>query len=460
MANAASEGSGVRNTRTGTNARGTGGRWSGLSEWSDRNLAAATTISEPQRWSFGGQNATTGDTTQAGSYTSPEYSGAVYSGLTADQYKRQAADIGPSTGGYYLGQPNEAQDERIAEKAAKKLRAENRTGRKNAIAEPRWNPDVERMTWKDYNNLNPRQRAAIDFNTMLVRAVKRDMKLQEEYSPDETQRKTYDASLEKMFGGPNRGSEDYAPETVALLRQIDYQDNSADLDDFLSLKSAITEKDINALPTVKGVPQAVAYSGQSAARTEELGDKRLLAASTAEMEKELAQTQMMLTNMGQVAAKARNYDVSQKLGGVATTIPEIAGYQQPQYDPKTGQPKDMNTFFIDAFTALSKPTDDAKRASLLKLIDDRTTPEQSDAFWNYVDARSRYAMQYKQPLGKAKDSTTGKPIEYYTPEQLRNLLGLTGRGQPTPAGVAPPAPAQPAPASPGRPGGETNGPAY
>mgnify|MGYP000370241441 CR=1 FL=1 len=78
---------------------------------------------------------------------------------------------------------------------------------------------TEPMTWEDYNALTPLRRSAVDYNTSLTRAVRRDRQMQDEYSPGDQQREAYDKTVARLFG-EDGGSDWYAPETVALLQQI------------------------------------------------------------------------------------------------------------------------------------------------------------------------------------------------------------------------------------------------
>ncbi len=410
MANALEGGSGVRNPRTGTNTRSPG-RFASLSRWTPENQAAAAELTTAR---FGGLGATTQPRTYTrGSPVVPDYAGPVYSGLTSEQWKQQAAEYPNMMGGQYEGLPADEE-----EKKQEQLVRQNRTERKNALAERNWRPDTDRMTWKEYNALTPSQRAAVDFNTMLVRAVRKDKKMDNQYPEVSTDENlTYDKTLEKMFGSSDRGSKTYAPETLGLLKQIGYHDTSADLDDFLNLKAAITSKDLADLPTVAGVPQAVAYSGQAPERTEELGVKREIAASTLDMEKTLAKGNEMLASINQLAAQERWFTVS-KLGGTENQIREGLGFGEPKLDPETGAPADLNTFFQKGYNDLSDKAKDPKET--LGILKSTLSPSEMDAFLNYADARSNNAMRFGLPQGEIKGVT------YRKPEEFRDILKLRG----------------------------------
>jgi len=80
---------------------------------------------------------------------------------------------------------------------------------------------TKQLSWDEYNSLTPLQKAAIDYNTMLVKAVKTDNRNREQYvDTDSQQYKTYTEAFERMCPGQNVASAKYSPETMAVLRQI------------------------------------------------------------------------------------------------------------------------------------------------------------------------------------------------------------------------------------------------
>lgn len=119
-------------------------------------------------------------------------------------------------------------------------------------------PQIKKNTYvmspAKYESLKPLQRAAVDFNTDLVQAIRRDRKLQDTYEFTDDRQKEYDASLEKMFGaGNDQGL--VAPLTLEVLEGINFSDKAASLDDFLQLKAAITTKDLKGLtPKAQNAP--------------------------------------------------------------------------------------------------------------------------------------------------------------------------------------------------------------
>lgn len=109
--------------------------------------------------------------------------------------------------------------------------------------------EVKDLTRKEYLALNPRARAAVDFNTLLVDAVSADLADGKTLDDDKlSEQKKYQHNVNKMFG-KDYGSKVYAPRTMALLEEIDFKNRDkgtakADLDEFLNLDRGVHEKDL------------------------------------------------------------------------------------------------------------------------------------------------------------------------------------------------------------------------
>lgn len=101
------------------------------------------------------------------------------------------------------------------------------------------------LTWDAYDKLSTDQKAAVDFNTLLIEARQQDLS-KPTWVP-EAEREAYDKKVTKLFGA-GRGSAQMAPATVDLLSKLDMSLVGQDLDEYLSLEKAI---DINELPDFK-----------------------------------------------------------------------------------------------------------------------------------------------------------------------------------------------------------------
>lgn len=270
---------------------------------------------------------------------------------------------------------------------------------------------VRKMTPEQYDALDPRQQQAIDFNTRLVRAVRRDLRLQD--SPDynhatDKQRDKYDDTVEDIFA-EGRGSDTYAPETVALLKQIGFSDPQADLDDFLSLDAAIRPKDVKQMggpaPTLRDAMRPNPEDQVDSPAQDRLNLSRQLAAHTARLDATLAKGQAVLQTMNATSTQARNPAVVE-LGGKASTVRTTTGFGAGTTDD----------YYRKAFELLADQKADPKQV----LASINTDLGDLEGFSAYVSTRLANAEKYSIPLGGAPT------VKYRTPEQIRSELGLGG----------------------------------
>lgn len=264
--------------------------------------------------------------------------------------------------------------------------------------------EVVSMTAEEYNALDPQQRAAVDFNTMLVQAVRRDKRMNRKGfydSSTEEQRDTYEADVQAMFGD-GRGSDTYAPETLSVLKQIGYDDDRADFDDFLGLRAAITRKDLNYVGGSGAQSLAVSGSLSDVAR-DRITSTNDIAAATARMQEALVKGNALLNNIADTARRARAADLS-ILGGI---------YRQPETEAGFGQ-SEQDTDFQLVYQGLSDPKADISFEDVTAAWSGPTL----ENFLRYADERSRNAELYGLPLGEERD------VKYRSPEEFRKLLGL------------------------------------
>lgn len=176
----------------------------------------------------------------------PSYAGVVGGGRGAAAYAASRKTL-PATSSEDPGviDAQRAYDDQLRIRRADALNVDpTRTAEPVKIKE-----EVNKLSWDEYNNLTPLQRAAVDYNTMLVKAVKRDRRMQDQYDPNDEQMATYTNTVERMFGDKGGlSATTYAPETVALLNQLGYQgDKAGNLDDFVNLDAALQTKDLKRL---------------------------------------------------------------------------------------------------------------------------------------------------------------------------------------------------------------------
>jgi hypothetical protein len=276
-----------------------------------------------------------------------------------------------------------------------------------------------------YEHYTPTQQAAVDFNRMLVEAVHKDRKLQDKYdSQSDLQRTEYDDAISRMFG-EDRGSETFAPETVALLTQLGYSDPNADLDDFLSLKAGIGRKNIEAMaahqapapaaPGVETAPGLSVLDSMNPEKKDRFDLAKSLAHTTEQMEATIARSNKVLSSFSDTARVDRN-DLLDKFGGRKNKPEGGVGYEAPGQLDANGNATDLNTYFQQAFDMLANKKVDSEAV----LADARSvlSPGSLKQFMAYLDDRSSYAERYGMPLGQ------GNGAEYRSPGEFRKLLGL------------------------------------
>lgn len=296
-----------------------------------------------------------------------------------------------------------------------------RAERKQAMASGGKRGDVYQMSWEDYQALTAQQRAAVDFNTMLVRAVRKDLRQQETYDPSVPGRAQYDDAVTNMFGA-DHGSKTYAPQTMALLQQIGFNDTNADLDDFLKLRAAITDKDLKGVQ-LEAVPGLADQALQGASATAQERATYVDAVSEATMTKmrDLMQSSEVLlqTPIATAVADPNRNAAIELFGGKANNPKAMLGFGLAQRDPATGEAANMDAYFQDAFSVLAnKGTTEEARKQMFAAMDVGMSDEQWQQFMSYVDTRSRLARDTGRPLG------VDPKVQYRSPEEFRKLLGL------------------------------------
>lgn len=294
-----------------------------------------------------------------------------------------------------------------------------RTLRKDALGEKgEKHGKVKRMTYEQYAALDPMEKAAIDFNTMLVRAVRKDKHNQEEYDPTPAEVTTYDDTVERLFG-EDRGSKLYAPETLGVLDQIKFRDESADLDDFLKLKAAITKRDLKNIeaPSLDFISEGLQPAPTEPAPARADLTQMLASRTQLMLQESLDRGNQLLQTTQQTAAVNRNEAVT-LLGGFANTPAAAPGYGAAV--DEAGH-KTMDGYFQESLEALARD-ESARDASTDKILSDmRATlsrPGEFEKFLAYADSFSANAQRFDDSLGAVEG------VQYRTPEQFRELLGL------------------------------------
>ena len=294
----------------------------------------------------------------------------------------------------------------------------------------------ERLSWDEYLQLSDRERAAVDFNTMLVQAREKDLDNQAEYSPTSAQRATYDKAVERMFGKEG-ASASFAPETVALLNEIGFEQTDAkrfdDLDDFLGLKAAISERQLDKIGKLNPGDGVIA-EGTSSAMDQSLGGlvpvelptetnqqvATSLAAGTDQLRESITRGNMLLQNWRGTTATLRNESLGY-YGGLANEN-RFANFKLSDQANKLMEGDAR--YFDFAFDTLANPASDGTQ--VLSLIQkDLKEKGLLKEFMQYADSRAKYAEQAGAPLGAGNQ-------EYRSAEEFRSIL--SGGGEPSGAG--------------------------
>lgn len=275
---------------------------------------------------------------------------------------------------------------------------------------------IRELSDAEYNKLSDTERQLVDFNGLLTQAVESDKANQDRYEKVGGQaRATYDVAVEEQFG-KDRGSDIYAPETMALLQQLKIKpDDVSDLDDYLNLQIAGTADDLKYLG-LKTEAENPRDKMQLAELKPEIsgraGYQAELANRTSALAQTLAKGNQMLSDFATSSALARG-GTREKFGGVGPTEDLPLGFGSSELDD----------YFKQAFAELGTNPDAADET--IKLLQEGLKPKEFDAFWQYADQRSRAAQQYGQPLGIEADVIEPGDT-FISPKDFRKRLGLEG----------------------------------
>jgi hypothetical protein len=290
---------------------------------------------------------------------------------------------------------------------------------------------TDELSNAEYKQLTPLQKAAVDFNTQLVQAVRSDRRnqstisttLSDEESP---MSQAYKSALDATFPNEGEAPDTFAPQTVALLRQIGYSDQSGNLNDFLDLKAGVTAKDLERLNPDLELRKGTDYSDPLMQDRMDL--KSGLARSTSNIQATIDQGTKLLQKLGANPMVTARQTTVGELGGVPLA-PHGLGYG-------TGT---LDQYFQQAFDMLANTGSDPQQ--MFAILRNERSPAERKQFMDYAASRIANAVQSSVPLGETEGTVYRDPLE------LAQLLGFV-KGKPETEHSAP----TPAPA-----GGETSG---
>lgn len=249
--------------------------------------------------------------------------------------------------------------------------------------------DTETMTAEDYAALTPKQKAAVDLNTLLVAAVQRDLGVKRDEG------KQYDDRVKAVFGDDASTIQPFAPNTLSLLEDIGYQDDNTKVTDFLKLKAAFDADDVDDLKLRKGeAPDANSMS--------------------AGFSRDAIQADLVATLQGARTDKDTR-------GTVLDTQRDLLGTDQKlgfgEANPEGDRTSQLNAYFQQAFEAMSTKGVDPT-AIMAEARDGRMDERELKAFIEFLDVKSRESKQFDIPLG------TDPETEYKPTRKFRAQLQL------------------------------------
>lgn len=271
---------------------------------------------------------------------------------------------------------------------------------------------VVEMDWDAYNALTPRQRAAVDANTEMVKAIDADK------SDSLAQRDdNYTATVGKLFG-EGRDSEVIAPRTVALLDKLfagQAQDAPLDLDQYLNKDALVNSLDLNLLTEDQIANTSRIKSGLGSARNED--GERTLTADRYEKLNPRAENALVFSR----AAQTR---LSQTLAGGQTLIQNLQAddlgkrlFGEPSGNVGFGMNERDSTlqFIFDRMARADAPPPDEELAGVLGTIE-QNFGVTSDQMIQFFEAKLRSAEYGGTPVSADPEDAGAK---YMNPAEFR-----------------------------------------
>lgn len=291
-----------------------------------------------------------------------------------------------------------AAEQQIAEMARQK-QVEDRTGRKAMGSRP---GGKEQLDVLSYRELSQDQKAAVDFNTLLSKATGRDKKT----SRSEAKPTPEYNSAARQVVGDVVGPIQFAPETVNLLGSIGVKTGDVSLNDFLKLKIAVNAEDLQGFDLEdRGGPDA------SLATPER---KRTL------LQREVVEA-FRNTQRDQAAGPSL-LEVQRDLLGTNSKL----GFGQANMSGDAPMEHQLNAYFQNSLYDMARKDAPADRTKVVMAeAKELLTDAEFQSFINFLDVRTREAMQYRRPLGEGvTDPTTGEPLEFQLARDFRKQIGF------------------------------------
>lgn len=303
------------------------------------------------------------------------------------------------------------------------------------LARPGLVPDVPKvkaetyssapLSWESYQAMSSDQKAAVDFNTLLVEAREKDLAKKWTLAPEE--QAEYDKRVKKIFGQGGT-SKQIAPNTVKLLATLDFEAVGQDLDQYLSLERGFTMEDLDSFKLDKDKVKQLIEVNVGTQETQAQGSKTMADYAAVRTPENVAaldadlvarSAKMIAEKMQQANYAIANFDpaVINPLFN-PTAAPGVAplGYGDPA-SRATAYDQQMESWLQKAYAELQHPAGSVDRV-FGEMQEYQFTPEDRQLFLDYVNQRSLTEQQY----GLAEDTNT----QMRSADEIRKLVGIGG----------------------------------
>jgi hypothetical protein len=180
------------------------------------------------------------------------------------------------------------------------------------------------LTWEAYQSMSADQKAAVDFNTMLVEAREKDLSKNWTLSPDEQEE--YDKRVQKVFG-QGGGSTKTAPNTMKLLATVDMNLVGQDLDQYLSLERGFTMDELEDFKLDAGAFKTLEELSVGTQETQAKGSQTMADFAAVRTPENVA--------AGQAALVAKTNEMAQKMMEANAVLTSFrSGVVDPFFNPE------------------------------------------------------------------------------------------------------------------------------
>jgi hypothetical protein len=247
---------------------------------------------------------------------------------------------------------------------------------------------LKAMTSDAFAALSPRQKAAVELNSMLTAAIEADLGVGQKGNPGGQK---YDDAVEELFTGEGATAR-YAPNTVGVLENIGWSGPATDLDDILKGRALFTRQDID-----------------------DLGPEREGVAPDASLNTSMKIRDDIQSSLVKAFTSARKEPVQGE--NLLAAKQDLLDYKDmPGFSNKPGREVvpgvDLNSFFRSGFDLLSNSNTEFTPEQILADAKQNLTEQEFQQFLNFVDVNSRDAKNYRQPLGTNPEQTYFDPVEF------------------------------------------------